>query len=113
MVRIYLSAATNVSGQPYGFLMVTEINPDLALLIGLITALVANAVGRSFFLWLFLGYLFPLVAPFALLIFHLRNPKESSHWITYWNHRIKTKIWSKGLRPEDFKQPPDKDGPAL
>ena len=112
MVRIYRLARTNVGVALYGFRMTDAISPDLATMIGVATGLMANGLGRSFFLWLFMGFLFPLIAPIALIILHLRNPKDESAWIAYRLYQIRSKFWSKRLKPDDFNDQ-NRDGPAL
>lgn len=92
--------------------MTETISPEVATLIGVATGLLANALGRSFFIWLFIAYLFPLIGPVALIILHLRNPKDHSSWITYRIYQIRSKLWSKRLKPEDFEDR-NRDGPAL
>ena len=88
------------------------LNDFTVTVIGILMGLIAYGLGRNFLIWFLFGMIFPVLSPFVLIIRHLQSPRKSPPWVSYRFYQIRSKLWSRKLKPEDFnEQKPD--GPAL
>ena len=88
------------------------LNDFTITVIGFLMAFIAYALGRNVFIWFFFSMMFPTIAPIFLIFRHLQSPRKSPPWVSYRIYQIRSKIWSRKLKPDDFNdQKPN--GPAL
>lgn len=87
-----------------------NLSPEVSVAIAIVVGFVAYALGRNPLLWWLVAYLNPLIASILLFLRHRNRPKVSPSWILEAAHKFKLKMWSRGLKPEDFDDGPPSGG---
>jgi len=65
----------------------------------------AYLMGRSFVLYFLLAYFNPLIGLVVLIFRHARDPREIAPGFKSLVSRIKLRMWSRKLDPDDFNDP--------
>ena len=79
---------------------------DQALIVAIVISFTAYAIGRNLILYFILAWINPVLAVVVLVVRHINKPSPGAQWIYEIVARIKLKLWSRDLKPEDFNDGP-------
>lgn len=100
-----------MSGAGLRFIYMNLSQSTISTIFGVVIGLTAYALGRNIIIWFLLGYTLPVLAVVLLIIRHRTVPKDSPEWLSDGLQKIWVRRWSRKLKPDDFRNPPENPPP--
>ena len=78
------------------------LNYEQQIIAAIVVSFTAYGLGRNLLIYFVLAWLNPLVAAIILVVRHMAKPADGSKWIYEIVARLKLRLWSRRMKPEDF-----------
>ncbi|MFM8446603.1 MAG: hypothetical protein ACKN92_00315 [Candidatus Nanopelagicaceae bacterium] len=78
---------------------------DQQIIVAIVISFTAYAIGRNLLIYFILAWINPVFAAVVLVVRHINRPSPGAQWIYEIVERVKLRLWSRKLKPDDFEDP--------
>ena len=78
---------------------------DQQIIVAIVISFTAYAFGRNLLIYFVLAMVNPVLAAVVLVVRHINRPSPGAQWIYEIVARVKLRMWSRKLKPDDFDDP--------